>query len=110
MKNQAKVIPLTRRAGRDDAFFEIDRLSKIFPVGDSFLTVLDEVGFQVSRGELVCVIGRSGCGKSTLLKILGGFIVPSSGKLLLGGKKVTHPGPDRCMVFQEDALFPWLTV
>ena len=110
LKSRAKVIPLARRPSMDDALFEIDGLTKIFPVGDSCLTVLDEVGFQVSRGELICIIGRSGCGKSTLLKILAGFIAPSSGKVLLCGDNVTRPGPDRCMVFQEDALFPWLTV
>jgi len=110
LKTRAKVIPLVKRPSPDDALFEIDGLRKVFPVGAFFLTVLDEVRFQVSRGELICIIGRSGCGKSTLLKILAGFIAPSSGKVLLNGKSVTRPGPDRCMVFQEDALFPWLTV
>lgn len=110
MKTRAKVVPLARRPGPDDALFEIDGLRKVFPVGDTFLTVLDDVHFLVSRGELICIIGRSGCGKSTLLKILAGFIAPSSGKVLLSGRNVTRPSPDRCMVFQEDALFPWLTV
>ncbi|MCK8601849.1 ABC transporter ATP-binding protein [Desulfoferrobacter suflitae] len=110
MKTRAKVIPLARRPGPEDALIEVDGVRKVFPVGASFLTVLDEVRFQVSRGELVCIIGRSGCGKSTLLKILAGFLAPSAGKVLLNGETVARPGPDRCMVFQEDALFPWLTV
>ncbi|PQP34026.1 ABC transporter ATP-binding protein, partial [Desulfobacteraceae bacterium SEEP-SAG9] len=62
------------------------------------------------NGELICILGQSGCGKSTLLKILAGFIPPSSGSVLLNGQSVTTPGTDRCVVFQEDTLFPWLTV
>lgn len=65
---------------------------------------------EVQRGELVCLIGRSGCGKSTLLKIIAGFLAPSQGCCLLAGQPITHPGPDRGVIFQEDALFPWLTV
>lgn len=65
---------------------------------------------EVRPGELVCLIGRSGCGKSTLLKIIAGFLHPTSGRCLLDGHPITRPGPDRGVVFQEDALFPWLTV
>jgi NitT/TauT family transport system ATP-binding protein len=65
---------------------------------------------EVHLGELVCLIGRSGCGKSTLLKILAGFLPPTHGYCLLDGRPITRPGPDRGVVFQEDALFPWLTV
>lgn len=110
MKARAKVIPLLRRLGREPTLFEIAGLGKFFTVGNAFLPVLEDIHFRVARGEFVCVIGRSGCGKSTLLKVLAGFIPPSSGKVLLNGHPVTRPGPDRGMVFQEDALFPWLTV
>ena len=72
--------------------------------------MLSDVTLQVREGELACIIGRSGCGKSTLLKILAGFLPPSSGKVLLNNQPISGPGPDRCMVFQEDTLFPWLTV
>jgi NitT/TauT family transport system ATP-binding protein len=72
--------------------------------------VLDHCSLRLHRGERVCLIGRSGCGKSTLLKIIAGFLAPTRGHCLLAGRKITHPGPDRCVVFQEDALFPWLTV
>lgn len=65
---------------------------------------------EIRPGELVCLIGRSGCGKSTLLKIIAGFLQPSEGRCLLDGHPITSPGPDRGVVFQEDALFPWLTV
>jgi NitT/TauT family transport system ATP-binding protein len=59
---------------------------------------------------MICLLGRSGCGKSILLKILAGFIPPTSGDAWVEGERITHPGPDRCVVFQEDALFGWLTV
>lgn len=85
-------------------------LQKVFPTNGGFLSVLDGVNFLAERGELICIVGRSGCGKSTLLKIVAGFVPPSSGKVLVKGTPVKAPGPDRCVIFQEDALFPWLTV
>lgn len=88
----------------------VRKLSKIFHLRDTRLNVLDNISFEAKEGELVCIVGRSGCGKSTLLNILAGFMVPSSGDVLLEGRRLSRPGPDRCVVFQEDALFPWLTV
>ena len=93
-----------------DRILEIRVLGKWFAMEGLRLNVLEGVDFSVRRGELICVIGRSGCGKSTLLNILAGFTPPSSGQVLLQGRPVTKPGPDRCVVFQDDALFPWLTV
>ena len=72
--------------------------------------VLDGLSLHVDHGEIVCLIGRSGSGKSTVLNIVAGFLAPERGRCLLAGAPVTGPGPDRCVVFQEDALFPWLTV
>ncbi len=89
---------------------DIQRLSKGFKGNGTQLTVLKDLDFKVIPGELICILGRSGCGKSTLLKLLAGFIVPSSGQILFKGLPIKSPGPDRCVVFQEDALFPWLTV
>jgi NitT/TauT family transport system ATP-binding protein len=89
---------------------EIKSLGRIFRVNGSFLTVLQDIEFAVQAGEMICILGPSGCGKTTLLKILAGFVKPSQGAVLLRGSPVTRPGPDRCVVFQEDALFPWLTV
>lgn len=89
---------------------EIRNLGKVFPGGKHFLNVLEGVRFDVQPGEMICILGPSGCGKTTLLRILAGYLKPDSGDVLLHGKPVSHPGPDRCVVFQEDALFPWLTV
>jgi NitT/TauT family transport system ATP-binding protein len=90
---------------------EIEGLSKGFETnGSAQPRVLEHISFSARRGEMICILGRSGCGKSTLLKILAGFWPPSSGSVRLNGQPVDRPGPDRCMVFQEDALFPWLTV
>lgn len=93
-----------------EKILDIEHLHKGFHTHSGFLPVLEEIRFCADRGELICILGRSGCGKSTLLKILAGFVPPSSGKILLKGKAVKGPGPDRCIIFQEDALFPWLTV
>jgi NitT/TauT family transport system ATP-binding protein len=90
---------------------EIERLGKRFETnGANGVRVLKDISFTVRRGEMICILGRSGCGKSTLLNILAGFMPPSSGTVRLNGQPVNQPGPDRCVVFQNDALFPWLTV
>jgi NitT/TauT family transport system ATP-binding protein len=74
------------------------------------LQILDVERFSVAEGEFVTVIGPSGCGKSTFLHIMGGFVQAESGVIRVNGKEVTGPGPDRGMMFQEFALFPWRTV
>jgi len=89
---------------------EIRGLGKAFQVNGSRHAVLDGISFNAGRGELICLLGRSGCGKSTLLRILAGLIRPTSGDALVEGEPIRGPGPDRCVVFQEDGLFPWLTV
>lgn len=72
--------------------------------------VLKTVCFSAMANQITCIIGRSGCGKTTLLNVLAGFLTPSSGSVLINGETVRGPGTDRCVVFQEDTLFPWLTV
>jgi NitT/TauT family transport system ATP-binding protein len=74
------------------------------------LAVVDVERFTVRDGEFVTVIGPSGCGKSTLLHIMGGFIKAEAGEIRVRGRQVNGPGPDRGMMFQEFALFPWKTV
>jgi ABC-type nitrate/sulfonate/bicarbonate transport system ATPase subunit len=74
------------------------------------VAALRGLNLTVGAEEFVCLIGPSGCGKSTLLYILGGFVPPTSGEVLIDGRPVGPPGPDRGIVFQEYALFPWLTV
>lgn len=109
MRAHLKAVP-TKRPQLRAKVLCIERLSKGFHTPGGYLQVLDDVHFQAEKGELIAILGRSGCGKSTLLKIVAGFLSPSSGKVLLNQKTVTAPGPDRCVIFQEDALFPWLTV
>ena len=73
-------------------------------------TAVDHVSFEVERGEFVCLLGPSGCGKTTILNVLAGLDEPTSGQALLDGRPIERPGPDRSVLFQEPALFPWLSV
>ncbi len=74
------------------------------------ITVVDHVSLDVHQGEFVCLLGPSGCGKTTILNILAGLDTTTSGEALLDGRPIVGPGPDRAVLFQEPALFPWLTV
>jgi len=87
-----------------------EAVRKVFTAGGREVVALDGIDLDVASGEFVCLLGPSGCGKSTLLNAVAGFSPPTSGRLLAGGREVTAPGPDRAMVFQEYALFPWMTV
>jgi len=89
---------------------EIDHLGRQFPSESGPVTALKDISFKVHRREFVCVIGPSGCGKSTLIRMVAGLDQPTSGRMLLDGKEVSGPCPDRGMVFQGYTLFPWLTV
>jgi NitT/TauT family transport system ATP-binding protein len=79
-------------------------------VTGELVTAIDDVSFDVHRGEFVCLLGPSGCGKTTILNILAGLDQPSGGRVLLDGRPIPGPGPDRAVLFQEPALFPWLSV
>ncbi|HEV8676706.1 MAG TPA: ABC transporter ATP-binding protein [Methylomirabilota bacterium] len=74
------------------------------------VTAVEDVSLEVKDGEFVALVGPSGCGKTTLLNMIAGFILPSRGEILLDGRRVQGPGPDRGVVFQSFALFPWKTV
>lgn len=89
---------------------EVDGLQKEFATPQGQVTALKNINFKTYKREFVCVIGPSGCGKSTLIRILAGLESKTGGHVLLDGKEVSGPGPDRGMVFQGYTLFPWLTV
>ena len=88
----------------------VENVSKAFDTTKNVVKALDRVDLAVAEGEFVSIVGPSGCGKSTLLYMLGGFVAPSEGRLLASGNAIVAPGIDRGVVFQEYALFPWLTV
>jgi NitT/TauT family transport system ATP-binding protein len=89
---------------------EVEKLGREFSAERGMVTALRDVSFKVHRREFLCVIGPSGCGKSTLIRMVAGLDYPTSGRMLLDGREVHGPGPDRGMVFQGYTLFPWLTV
>jgi NitT/TauT family transport system ATP-binding protein len=88
----------------------VERLTKHYESREGRVLALTGIDLAVDEGEFVAIVGPSGCGKSTLLYILGGFLRPDSGLVEVAGRPVTAPGVDRGVVFQEYALFPWLTV
>jgi len=101
---------LKAEAHPEQPVLEVINLTKHFEVNGTSISVLEDLSFSAGIGEMVCIAGRSGCGKTTLLNILAGFLKPSDGTVLVNGEPIRKPGPDRCVVFQEDTLFPWLTV
>ncbi|MEY4386420.1 MAG: hypothetical protein RLY20_1703 [Verrucomicrobiota bacterium] len=88
----------------------VDGVSKRFRTRDGPVEALGPISFSMHEGEVLCLVGPSGCGKSTLLNIIGGLETPEQGRVLADGQPVSQPGPDRMMLFQEHALFPWLDV
>ncbi|MBS0521633.1 MAG: ABC transporter ATP-binding protein [Proteobacteria bacterium] len=89
---------------------EISHVSKVFQLQQQTIHALSDANLTIAKGEFICLIGASGCGKSTLLRIMAGFEQPSSGQALMWGRPIAGPDPSRGMVFQDYALFPWLTV
>lgn len=89
---------------------EVTNLSKAYGNGRGRLEAIRDLTLSMEDGEFVAIVGPSGCGKSTFLHILGGFIPPTAGAMRVAGRAVRGPGPDRGVMFQELALFPWRTV
>lgn len=87
-----------------------DRVNKIFGSKNAGLKALDDINLEIAEKEFVAVVGPSGCGKTTCLRIVAGFERPTSGIVSVNARPVSGPGPDRAVVFQHFALFPWKTV
>ncbi|MCH8552581.1 MAG: ABC transporter ATP-binding protein [Natronospirillum sp.] len=94
----------------NDRYLIIDNVNKIFQSKKTATHVLDSVSLTVKRGEYISIIGHSGCGKSTLLNAISGLTTATDGYVILDGKEVNTPGPDRALVFQNHSLLPWLSV
>ena len=92
------------------SYLSIEQLDKSFVRGNLASQVLKNINLRIDKGEFISIIGHSGCGKSTVLNIVAGLLDPSLGVVILDGKEVSGPGPDRGMVFQNHSLLPWLTV
>jgi NitT/TauT family transport system ATP-binding protein len=92
------------------AQIQISHVGKVFRTEGREVIALEDINLDVQPGEFICLLGPSGCGKSTLLNAVAGFSHPTAGSIVVNGQSVHAPGPDRGMVFQEYALFPWMTV
>lgn len=92
-----------------NAAISVREATKVYTSQRGRTVSLDRVSLDIATGEFITLVGPSGCGKSTLLNLIGGLLMPSSGQILVDGKAVTGPGPDRGVIFQQYALFPWLT-
>ena len=88
----------------------IKSVNKQFNTQAGEIVALKDISLDIKDGEFVCLLGPSGCGKSTLLNAVAGFSLPTTGSIALDGKTIKAPGPDRGMVFQEYALFPWMSI
>ena len=92
-----------------DPFLVIEDVSKIYPTPTGPYTVLDGINLTIHESEFICLIGHSGCGKSTLLNMVAGFNKPTDGEVRLQTQRITQPGPDRMVVFQNYSLLPWMS-
>jgi NitT/TauT family transport system ATP-binding protein len=88
----------------------IEDVDKRYLTNDAEILALSEIDLEIGEGEFVTLLGPSGCGKSTLLRIIAGLLPATKGKVKIGGVPVVAPGPERAVVFQDYALFPWMTV
>ena len=91
------------------AFIDISQAEMVFNTQKGRFHALREINLQINQGEFIALIGHSGCGKSTLLNLIAGLTLPTTGGLLLEGREIGGPGPERAVVFQNHSLLPWLT-
>ncbi|HCE2150746.1 ABC transporter ATP-binding protein [Vibrio parahaemolyticus] len=94
----------------EKALLDLTRLGMRFPTPDGEFIALKNVDLQINKGEFVSLIGHSGCGKSTVLNLVAGLHMPTDGGVIVDGREIAGPGPDRAVVFQNHSLLPWLTV
>jgi nitrate/nitrite transport system ATP-binding protein len=92
-----------------NSYLSIDKTGMVFETRKDPFTALQNINLDISQGEFVTLIGHSGCGKSTLLNLITGLLRPTSGHMILAGREISGPGPDRGVVFQNHSLLPWLT-
>jgi len=102
--------PVAPGRARGEEKLVIAGVSKRFGQGPDAVQALEPVDLAVAAGDFVCIVGPSGCGKSTLLNIVAGFEQPTTGQVTLDGRAIHAPGPERGVVFQQGALFTWMTV
>lgn len=93
----------------EDIILDISHIDMVFPTPKGPFTALKEVDLKIKKGEFVSLIGHSGCGKSTVLNVVAGLYQASKGGVILNGKEVNEPGPERAVVFQNHSLLPWLS-
>lgn len=103
--SEKAINPLVRKN-----YLEVSHVSIEFPTQSGPFKALDRVNLKIAKGEFISLIGHSGCGKSTVLNIIAGLLQATEGGVVLEGKEVNDPGPDRAVVFQNHSLLPWLTV
>lgn len=94
----------------DKPLLDLTQLGMRFPTPQGEFVALKNVNFQIMKGEFISLIGHSGCGKSTVLNLVAGLLMPTDGGVIVDGKEVSGPGPERAVVFQHHSLLPWLTV
>ena len=101
---------MTATVGRENWKLEARAIGKAFVNGGTLVEAIHEVTFSLRHNEVAVFLGPSGCGKSSLIRMIGGIERPTKGELLLDGRAISGPGPDRGIVFQAYTSFPWLTV
>lgn len=104
-----RTLPAEPEAGAPD-LLNLRDVTRVYRTRRQETTALEGASLSVRHGEFVCIVGPSGCGKSTLLNLVAGFERPDGGEVDFGGQRVTGPGPDRVVVFQDHALLPWFNV